>query len=392
MYSLRTSLFLSVTLLLFLSPSLADLPIHCLKSQVVGEWKLEITRPQIYSNYLETNCGHFSPDDASVSYLAMREDFEPHQEFKLSLDSDNNVFGDGADQGHWTMIYDEGMDIHFGKQTFMSFFEYSKQDEGGIMSYCGKTIVGWYTNLDSGEKACFRAEKILKDESEKDALYGKPLKQVHVVQPGSEFEEFKRNNLLQISEGASTRKFSRFYRPSFLGRVDHQARVAELNSIEGKHWKAGIPASFEGMNLLQLNAMAGRKKQTVSSRPSLKSSFIQKSDVSDLPKSFSWKHILNPAKSQGGCGSCYVLSTLQMLQARLKIKYDVDVKLSAQHVLDCSFQNQGCDGGYPYLVERLASEFDLVPESCSPYKARKGKCDTCDISKLDETYRVSSYK
>jgi len=321
----------------------------------------------------------------------MRDEFEPHQEFKFTLDDDNKVFGDGADQGHWTMIYDEGMDIHFGKETFLSFFEYSP-DGNGVMNNCGKTIVGWYHNHDSGEKACYRAEKILKDESEKDALIGKPLKQMHVVEPGFEFEEFKRNNLLQIGSRASTRKFSRFNKQNLFGTVNHQARVDELNSIEGKHWKAGIPKTIEGMNMLQLQAMAGRKKQIVSSRPSLKSSFIQKADVSDLPKHFSWKHLLNPARSQGGCGSCYVLSTIQMIQARLKIKYDVDVVLSPQHVLDCSYTNQGCDGGYPYLVERLATEFDLVPESCSPYKARKGKCETCDISKLDETYRVANYK
>lgn len=392
MYSTRKSLFLSITIFLFLHSAQADLPIHCLKSQVAGEWLLQITRPQIFENYHDASCGHFAPDDAAVSYLAFRNEFQPHQEFKLSLDTENKVFGDGAETGHWTMIYDEGFDIKYNKQTFMSFFEYSTQENGNVMSYCGKTIVGWYHDLDSGEKACFRAEKILKDESEKTALYGRPLKQVHIVQPGSEFEEFKRNNLLQISTRASNRKFSRFYRES-LGHVDHQAKVAEINKIEGKLWRAEVPTSFEGMSLLQLNSMAGRKKQgIVSSRPSLKSEFVQVSDVSDLPKSFSWKHVLKPARSQQSCGSCYVLSTIQMIEARLKIKYDKDVELSAQHVLDCSFTNQGCDGGYPYLVGKLAIDFDLVPESCSPYKARKGKCSTCDVSKLDETYRVSSYK
>src|SRR5690606_26555455 len=90
-------------------------------------------------------------------------------------------------------------------------------------------------------------------------------------------------------------------------------------------------------------------------------------DVSDLPTNFNWKHILKPAASQGNCGSCYVYSTMKMLEARLKIKYNHDVDLSVQHALDCSYYNQGCSGGYPYLVMKYSHEFELIPEHCKPY-------------------------
>jgi len=45
---------------------------------------------------------------------------------------------------------------------------------------------------------------------------------------------------------------------------------------------------------------------------------------------------------------------MAMLETRLKIKYQEDVRLSIQHPLDCDVYNQGCDGGYPYLVEKFA--------------------------------------
>jgi len=391
------SLLLSISLLSLLQPALSDLPIHCLRSQVIGEWTFQITRPQIFQNYLDTSCGHYAPDDAAVSYLALRDEFQPHMEFKFTLGEDYNVIGEGADQGSWTMMYDEGMDINVNNQQFLAFFEYYSEPNGKVMSYCGKTIVGWYHNLDSGEKACFRAEKILKDPSEKEGLYGVPLVQVNIVQPGSDFDEYLSSNLLQMREKAYSRKISHMRTSKARRSLDHNANVAEINSIEGKHWKAGVPENIQGMSMIQMNMMAGRRKNINGhlhgSRPSLKSENLKTVDVSDLPKAFSWKHILKPARSQGNCGSCYVLSTLQMIEARLKIKYDVDVELSAQHVLECSYMNQGCNGGYPYLVAKFASEFDLVPKSCSrSQKAQKGGCGSCDISKLDETYRVASYK
>ena len=86
-----------------------------------------------------------------------------------------------------------------------------------------------------------------------------------------------------------------------------------------------------------------------------------------FPINFDWKDKLKPAGSQGNCGSCYVYSTIRMLQSRLKIKYKHDVDLSIQQALDCNFFNQGCNGGYPYLVMKFANEFQLIPEACKPY-------------------------
>lgn len=59
-----------------------------------------------------------------------------------------------------------------------------------------------------------------------------------------------------------------------------------------------------------------------------------------------------------------------MLEARFKyqllerkeIDADQAFSLSLQHVLDCSYYNQGCDGGYSYLVSKFYNEFDLRSE------------------------------
>jgi cathepsin C len=82
-----------------------------------------------------------------------------------------------------------------------------------------------------------------------------------------------------------------------------------------------------------------------------------------------------------------------MLESRLKIIYDHDINLSIQHALDCSFYNQGCNGGYPILVMKYASEFELIPETCKTYKELDDQCfkNTCDINNLSYIYKATNY-
>jgi cathepsin C len=68
------------------------------------------------------------------------------------------------------------------------------------------------------------------------------------------------------------------------------------------------------------------------------------------------------------------------------------INLSVQHALDCSFYNQGCNGGYPFLVMKYGKENLFIPEKCSVYKGTKGKCDsTCDLEKLQYLYGMMNY-
>jgi len=92
---------------------------------------------------------------------------------------------------------------------------------------------------------------------------------------------------------------------------------------------------------------------------------------------------MGKTKSQGNCGSCYAQAATTMLEARLRRKYSNIIKkykdpkeflLSVEHVLDCSVYNQGCQGGYPYLVGKFFHEFETMPKDCY----HKGSCmNTC---------------
>jgi len=391
---MKNIVLVSILVICLFNSALADLPVHCLKHHAVGEWTFKISTPTLVEDPYKMNCGHKSPDDPAESYLAMHNQFQPTQSFNIHLKDDDSVISNTENGfGSWTMIYDEGMDVQFNDHRFTAFFYYFPDNNGKVTSFCGKTVVGWYIEKSTGKKACFQAEKNIKSEDEKNSLYVAPLTQMYVVQPKDTYSVLaqqktgKKHLRAEVPQAFSINK----------DYTNHEEFVHQLNTQFKKSWTAAVSPSFQGKTLGQLNKLAGRKKPIsfrdgTYERASLKNSFIQKSDLSGLPREWSWAEYLPPVREQRECGSCYIFATLAMIETRLKIKYGESVTLSPQHVIDCSFHNQGCEGGYPFLVEKFANEFELVPESCSPYKGVDGRCQTCDTSKLDKVYKVKDYK
>jgi cathepsin C len=278
------------------------------------------------------------------------------------------------------MVYDEGFNIEFGLYSFFAFSKYTITEDNGIktlQSLCYSTLTGWYTSNDKLLRGCYRATKLGVDPS-------------YVS-----WSVTKQNNMNVIPLALNT--LAQYY-PSFLETSQkvkkinlHEEYVQKLNSIK-KSWTAGIYPEFKSKSVQQLNKFAGLfrfksldKKQFIKKNTRIyNNEFMRKLNpfrnsikiVSNeerriiLPKNFDWKHLLKTSINQKNCGSCYVIATMQMLEARLKILYNHDVSLSVQHVLNCSFYNQGCNGGYPFLVMKFGNEFELLPETCQPYVVR----------------------
>ena len=193
---------------------------------------------------------------------------------------------------------------------------------------------------------------------------------------------------------------------------DHKQVVDKINSITDL-WEATNYNEFSSMTIEQLNKYAGRKKKsldqliikedkeinsindhdsdllsTFTSYSGLKNIIKQtsKQDLprfeynyqfknkdakyKDLPKNHSDMKYMFKARNQGSCGSCYVMATTSMLEARIRKQTNNKIKerISVQQILSCSVYNQGCDGGYPYLAMKFGSEVELVPEKCMRYK------------------------
>jgi len=162
-------------------------------------------------------------------------------------------------------------------------------------------------------------------------------------------------------------------------------------------WRAGMHEQFLGKRMSEMMRMLGRRNFSKVQRkasgagsdsgdigpntprgPLDKRSAKYVAALAKLPKEFSWIKYDSPVRNQGECGSCYSLAAMTVYEVRLRIKTRMQDKtiMSGQDVLSCSRTNQGCSGGYPFLVGKHAAEYGLVPESCVPYKASDIDCDS----------------
>lgn len=91
---------------------------------------------------------------------------------------------------------------------------------------------------------------------------------------------------------------------------------------------------------------------------------------------FNWKHLksVSHVKNQGQCGSCWAFSTTGSIESHTEIAHGNYTPLSEQQLVDCSTQNNGCNGGlFDYAFSYAASK-GLESESDYPYQAADGWC------------------
>ncbi|CAD8121312.1 unnamed protein product [Paramecium sonneborni] len=336
----------------------ADLPVHCLRHQIVGKWQLEFTEPQIKGSGPLT-CGHNVPDNERTSQIAGQNTFKKAFSYEVILTAKNNVIQKKRMQGKWTMVYDEGFEVDFLNYKCFAFSKY-KTNYSGAYSYCGETLIGWYQNTETNERGCYRAYKV-----EKTHKVSEGANNGHVVQP--QFFQYQNSGINKV-----------------WSRIDALNFVEQINRAN-LQWKAKAYGEIIGLTTKQLNRYAGRKKHssTILLEKQKKRKQILEYDLSHLPKEFSWeKYLGKKIYEQKGCGSCYTISTMTMLSARLKIK-GLKADLSPQQSIDCNYYNQGCDGGYPFLVEKYLTEQDgfIFEEKEYPYKGQVGECKIAEKKK-----------
>eukprot|EP01022_Parablepharisma_sp_SALTPOND_P000777 TRINITY_DN105028_c0_g1_i1.p1 TRINITY_DN105028_c0_g1~~TRINITY_DN105028_c0_g1_i1.p1 ORF type:complete len:460 (+),score=25.21 TRINITY_DN105028_c0_g1_i1:228-1607(+) len=96
-----------------------------------------------------------------------------------------------------------------------------------------------------------------------------------------------------------------------------------------------------------------------------------------LPESFDarekWPNCSHPILDQGDCSGCWALGIANLLSDRFCVN-GLDVILSQQDILECTFNNSCCTGGvaskgYKYLMEN-----GTVDSLCKPYDIQCGAC------------------
>jgi len=176
-----------------------------------------------------------------------------------------------------------------------------------------------------------------------------------------------------------------------------EAVAAALNADSRRLWRADVPAAhLLGMPLTEARARLGHSTTGKSAAaagvgaaatgaaPKLATHDPVTVDVAGFPESLDWSTVeggryVTPVVDQRSCGSCYAMATADALSSRARIRGKgvpglERVTLSPQSVVQCSSYNQGCDGGYPFLVGMFGADIGFVPSECMAYTSSNGNC------------------
>jgi len=153
--------------------------------------------------------------------------------------------------------------------------------------------------------------------------------------------------------------------------------VEEINSMN-VGWKATFYKRFTGMQLVDVKQMLGCFGAWPKDSPP---KHVKHVIASEIPSSFDsrskWPGSIHPIRDQGSCGSCWAFGASEVLSDRLAIasRNAIDVILSAQQLVDCDKENDGCQGGWPIKAWHHMVDIGLLTEQCyGAYTASTGTC------------------
>lgn len=348
----------SLVFLAFFASAHADTPANCSYEDISGLW---IFQESDRVDTRQENCNTVPIRTNSPNKVFLKLSFP-----NVATD----IFGS---VGHWTLIYNQGFEVIINYRKYFAFSLY-KQKGQTVISYCNATLPGWSHDLLGNNWACFKGRKVndWKENELHQSIVGHGKE--HTLKPF-------------LFESLSMR--------SFLS----EENVRRINEKQSS-WTARVYPELAEKTTEELLKMAGGRASRLAQRPKpAESSEEVKRQVSLLPKSFDWRdhngiNYVSPVRDQGSCGSCYIFSSMALLEARVRIATNNTKKpvFSTQEVVDCSQYSQGCEGGFPYLIAgKYGQDHGVVPESCYSYVGADQQCQLSPskASCRERTYTIS---
>jgi len=87
-------------------------------------------------------------------------------------------------------------------------------------------------------------------------------------------------------------------------------------------------------------------------------------------------------RNQGSCGSCWAFSAIAYSEKHYFQIYRQQVDLSHQELVDCSTENNGCQGGLIHSALKYLKQNGASLSSDYPYLAAKGTCRSQEMRRL----------
>lgn len=401
-------------------PVHGDIPVHCLRHQIVGEWEFSLDAPSSQ----RTSCGHQRPD---VEEKEPRGIDKPAQTMRINLLDPSRAETTKDKNGWFTMIYDEAFEVRVEGLRLFAFSRFDLSYEHGEKkntSHCGETLRGWYRDENRTKWGCYHAQKVHQSASLISFAPGpQPVSKRYDSPLHLDWHEHKvrRLNMLQQSwkakvyhqfVGKSLRELNEYagirhtVTPMAAAAVHAQSLLQSAESSCPESLPVKRPKPGELLSHLLLKGQHGPHPCNLKAQAKVlvgeHAEDKKLKEIEDkLPKEFDWRKdsrrggqsFIEPVMDQADCGSCYMVSTLRMLSARHKIQQNDTAAepFSIAFPLWCSEYNQGCKGGYAFLASKWSEDVGLVPASCAPYTT-KGKCELqCDPKKLPKRWRASNY-
>lgn len=402
-------MFLAALALFFISGDVvADLPSHCLKWQVVGTWDFSIsamvegtplcshTQPDNIVNVYDKHLGYYNPgfEVQKNGTFTLTSNFSGSAELCLENTCENAT---------WTMVYDEAFSIVGSESGLRLLLPFVYVPRPGISkpnptrpeewrSFCDRTYPGWFS-YSRTEQGCAVArnrvtqrshpsKSSLKDDFPDFATFPQSTTFLQ-----SRIKATLSENLLS-GHRASLMKSRAFDNEALKKSVEH------INSKQS-FWVADESAALfaKDYTVEELLKVVGgdRSKLLPPKSLSLESILDQEEKAKEekrrscirqvLPPKVDWSEeplTKTPVVNQGECGSCYAVSSTDAFTSRIRLKFQnasID-EISPKPVVKCSYVNQGCDGGFPWLVAYDGHFSGLYSSTCMPYVQNGQTCST----------------
>eukprot|EP00124_Ichthyophonus_hoferi_P004635 Ihof_evm1s536 gene=Ihof_evmTU1s536 len=365
----------------------ADLPIDCTRREVEGDWIIYHSEKTFFK---PINCTNFDLD-GRISELHLR------------LTYPDVVVGPEGQLGHWTMVYNEGMEIRYEGNMFYAYFNYYPvPNTKDTISMCGQTKEASYHSFEVKNWGCFKARRADKADAEKEKM--------NIPEPIPGPVNAFTNGLTDYQRWRIRQRLSGL--PSTMGNAKADF-VKTINTVQTS-WVAGeyddntMAVIDESLTtgshaLREFHTKFGSKMSFLRKANKLYN-HLAKNSKTDLPESFDWRNVsgvnyVSPVRDQASCGSCYAFASTGVLEARWRIftKNREQPIFSVQDIVSCSPVAQGCAGGFSFLTAgKYAHDTGMIEEHCHPYVAKDEPCPlntpkTCRKFHTSDYYYIGGY-